>query len=153
VTRVNLVPVGELADQHLFAEWREVKMVPRSLARSLESRSMELVLARVPEVFTLNAGHVMFFYDKYEFLRQRYEALTTELVARGYNLAPEHALDATGVWSRLPRAFHQHYVPPAAAVKLSRARIEQRIAIQPNWYRWRGLPRGASVVSQSGDGT
>ena len=25
MTRVNLVPVEELADQHLFAEWREIK--------------------------------------------------------------------------------------------------------------------------------
>lgn len=37
MTRVNLVPVTELADQHLFAEFRELKMVPKSLARSLRS--------------------------------------------------------------------------------------------------------------------
>ena len=35
MTRINLVPPEELTDQHLFAELREIKMVPRSLARSL----------------------------------------------------------------------------------------------------------------------
>jgi deoxyribonuclease (pyrimidine dimer) len=144
VTRVNLVPVAELADQHLFAEWRELKMIPRSLARSLAGRSQAQVLARVPGAFTLNTGHVMFFYDKARFLRRRYDALTAELLDRGYRLDDDHALDATGVWSGLPLAFHQDYVPTAAAAKLSRARIEQRIAIQPHWYRWRGLPRGAT---------
>jgi deoxyribonuclease (pyrimidine dimer) len=144
VTRVNLVPVGELADQHLFAEWREVKMVPRSLARSLGSRPEALVLARVPAQFTLNAGHVMFFYDKYEFLRRRYDELTAELLARGVQFRGDHALDATGVWSGLPPDFHRDYVPTQAALAISRERIEQRIAIQPNWYRWRGLPRDAT---------
>lgn len=148
MTRVNLVPAAELADQHLFAEWREVKMVPRSLARSLESRPMELVLARISPVFTLNTGHVMFFYDKYEFLRRRYDALTDELLSRGVQFRGDHALDATGVWPRLPPDFHNDYVPTPEALATSRARIEQRIALQPNWYRWRGLPRGATPHDQ-----
>lgn len=151
MTRVNLVPVGELADQHLFAEWREVKMVPRSLARSLASRPMELVLARISPVYTLNTGHVMFFYDKYEFLRKRYDALTEELLARGVQFRGDHALDATGVWSKLPSDFHQDYEPDDIALAISRERIEQRIALQPNWYRWRGLPRDATPTHYPGE--
>lgn len=37
MTRINLVPVEELMDQHLFAEFREIKMVPKSLRRSLRA--------------------------------------------------------------------------------------------------------------------
>lgn len=145
MTRVNLVPVTELADQHLFAEWREAKMVPRSLARSVAARPWQLVLARVPERFTLNTGHVMFFYDKYEFLRKRYQALTEELLNRGVQIRGDHGLDLTGVWAGLPPDFHNDYVPTPDALALSRERIEQRIAMKPGWYRWHGLPRGATV--------
>lgn len=37
MTRINLVPPEELMDQHLFAEFREIKMVPKSLRRSLQA--------------------------------------------------------------------------------------------------------------------
>ena len=37
MTRINLVPPEELMDQHLFAEFREIKMVPKSLRRSLRA--------------------------------------------------------------------------------------------------------------------
>ncbi len=38
MTRINLVPSQELMDQHLFAEFREIKMVPKSLRRSIAAR-------------------------------------------------------------------------------------------------------------------
>ena len=37
MTRINLVPTEELADQHLVAEYRELFMVGSSLQRSLRS--------------------------------------------------------------------------------------------------------------------
>lgn len=49
MTRLNLVPVAELSDQHLFAEWREIKMVPRSLARSVRARGCQGVLDTIGE--------------------------------------------------------------------------------------------------------
>lgn len=64
MTRINLVPPSELTDQHLFAEFREIKMVPKALARSLKGRRPRGVLEAIPKEFTLNTGHVMFFYDK-----------------------------------------------------------------------------------------
>lgn len=57
MTRINLVPPEELMDQHLFAEFREIKMVPKSLARSIAARGVEGVLKRIPPAFTLHAEH------------------------------------------------------------------------------------------------
>jgi len=56
MTRINLVPVGELANQHAMAEWREIKMIPRSLARSLKTQSIEKILNKIPKEFCLNTG-------------------------------------------------------------------------------------------------
>ena len=79
MTRVNLVPVGELANQHAMAEWRELKMIPKALARSLKTQSVEKILKKIPKEFTLNCGHVLFFYDKGVFLRRRYEQLNQHM--------------------------------------------------------------------------
>ena len=75
MTRINLVPPQELMDQHLFAEFREIKMVPKSLARSIAARGVQGVLKRIPPRFTLNTGHVSFFYDKGAYLVERYALL------------------------------------------------------------------------------
>ena len=38
MTRINIVPVEELMDQHLIAEYRESTMVPAALNRTLKSK-------------------------------------------------------------------------------------------------------------------
>jgi deoxyribonuclease (pyrimidine dimer) len=141
MTRVNLVPPDELTDQHLFAEWRELKMVPRSLLRSLRARGEAGVLRIIPTEFTLNAGHVCFFYDKGEYLRQRYAELSAELVLRDTHRFNRSApLDELGVWAGLPPEFNRDYAPTEDALAIVRDRIAQRIAQKPNFYRRRGLP-------------
>lgn len=154
MTRLNLVPPGELTDQHLFAEFREIKMVSKSLCRSivaLANRGLadELVLARilasVPAQFTLNAGHVTFFYDKGRYLERRYKALKQELSLRslGHNtLAP---LDPDGIFNVLPAQFRKDYAPTPQSLAIVRQRIHQRIMLQPHWYRYRGKPYASTT--------
>lgn len=142
MTRINLVPVEELADQHLFAEFREMKMVPKSLARSL--RAMEArghadpvaaLLARIPRTFCLNTGHVSFFYDKGLFLQQRYSLLRRELWRRGVQYNEASLLDPDGVFALDPR-LAQDYTPGPSDIAVSRARIDERVAQKPQWYRY-----------------
>lgn len=143
MTRINLVPPEELMDQHLFAEWREIKMVPKSLARSLAARGQEGVLRMVPKHYTLNTGHVSFFYDKGEYLRRRYADLTAELRNRGVNFDSAAVLDPDGVYARLPPAFQKDYEPTADALAIVRERIALRISQRPGWYRYRGAVPGS----------
>ena len=118
MTRVNLVPVTELADQHLFAEFRELKMVPKSLARSLRAAehrrkwqsAEEHVLAGIPREYVLGAGHVSFFYDKGLFLQQRYSLIRHELRRRGVNFDENSLLDPDRVFERDAR-FRNDYTP------------------------------------------
>lgn len=145
MTRVNLVPVTELADQHLFAEFRELKMVPKSLARSMRAaeargaRSHEQivydVLSKCPREYVLGTGHVSFFYDKGLYLQQRYSDLRRELARRQYAFDQNSLLDPDRVFERDAR-FRNDYTPTPAALALIRARIAERIAQKPEWYRW-----------------
>ena len=136
MTRINLVPPEELMDQHLFAEFREIKMVPKSLSRSLKARGAEDVLKRIPPAFTLNTGHVSFFYDKGKYLRKRYELLKEELEYRGLNFNRDSLFDPDGTFESLGDAFNRDYEPTEIALELIRKRIIDKIAMKPLWYRY-----------------
>ena len=76
MTRINIVPTEELSDQHLVAEYREIFMVGSSLQRSLKSPNWPKKKISLPETFTLNAGHVSFFYNKGSFVNNQHEYLS-----------------------------------------------------------------------------
>lgn len=132
MTRINLVPPAELATQHLFAEWREIKHVPKALARSINARGLDAVLERVPPSFVLGTGHVMFFYTRGAYLARRYALLMQELRRRGVNFDEASAF----VWEHSDPRTMLDYVPTVEALSLVRARIAERIAARPDWYRW-----------------
>lgn len=140
MTRINLVPPAELTDQHLFAEWREIKIIPKSLRRSLEARGADGVLDMVPPTFRLGKGHVSFFYDKGLYLSKRYNILTEHLRVRGiYDYDVLAQFDADNVYNRdLPAAFFRDYTPTPEALAEVRKRIHDRIQAQPNYYRMWG---------------
>ena len=134
MTRINLVPVCELANQHAFAEWREIRHIPKSLARSLNTQSIEKILKKIPKEFTLNTGHVLFFYDKGAYLRKRYEQLTEELIARGYNINRDAKFDPDDIM--YSPDWNGDYKPDERALAIIRERIAEKIAMKPNFYKW-----------------
>lgn len=144
MTRINLVPVQELSDQHLFSEFREIKMIAPALARSLKAvrYSQEKVLARIPSEFTLNSGHVMFFYDKGTYLRRRYAMLREELHRRKMRFNRKAKLDYERVFTQLGSQFMHDYVPTERALQTIRDRIRHKVSLQPDWYRYKGQPFG-----------
>ena len=134
MTRVNLVPPEELHDQHLFAEYRELKMVPKSLARSIAARGVPGVQRMIPPAYVLGTGHVSFFYDKGLYLAKRYTLLRAELDRRAYAYNADSELDPDGVFRRYPQ-LNNDWTPTAEALALVRDRIQSRVAMKPQWYR------------------
>lgn len=151
MTRVNVVPVSELADQHLFAEFRELKMVPRSLNRSLASKAsrfptfqqqVSAVLCLLPVTYRLGAGHVSFFYDKGLYLQNRYSDICRELARRGVNYDANALLDPLRIFTQDARLC-KDYTPTPEALAENRARINERLQQRPGWYRWTNCERSA----------
>tara|TARA_B100000482_G_C12418887_1_gene224276 strand:- start:48 stop:455 length:408 start_codon:yes stop_codon:yes gene_type:complete len=129
MTRINIIEPSELTDQHLIAEYREIFMVGSSLQRSLKSKNWNP--KDIPIKFTLNTGHVKFFYDKGKYLSNRYDMLREEMKARG--MTP----DVTRVFKKeqWPDELWNDWTPTLEDYKLIRQRIEERINMKPNWYR------------------
>lgn len=123
MTRINVVPVDELCDQHLFAEFREMTRIPNGIA----SGKMKTEYRDAPLKYTLGTGHVKFFVDKLKFLKDRYDLLFQELKKRGYNV--------TYIWPEdLPiYAIHGDYIPTPEALAINRERIQERMPEKARW--------------------
>ena len=129
MTRINVVPVTELTDQHLMAEYRELPMVMTSACRS--SPSNYIASTR----YTLNKGHVSFFYNKKQYLLNRWLDLIAELHDRGFNINPE---SRRVLWNELNKFPQTEWQPSDNDLKVNRERIQLRISAKPHWYRYRG---------------
>ena len=132
MTRINLVDPSELSDQHLVAEYREIFMVGSSLQRSLKSKNWGKTLANIPEKYTLNKGHVTFFYNKGKYLYKRYDSLVEEMKKRGMNPDPERRFK-TEQW---PDELFNDWEPEPDDYKVIRTRIKEKIEMKPDWYRF-----------------
>ena len=132
MTRINIVPTKELADQHLVAEYRELFMVGSALARTLKSPNRDKSLSSIPEKFTLNTGHVKFFYNKGKYLHKRYDELVEEMKRRGMNPDPERVFKR----DQWPDELYQDWEPDDQELAIVRQRIQERIDAKPDWYRW-----------------
>ena len=132
MTRINLVVPSELSDQHLVAEYREIFMVGSSLQRSMKSKNWEKTLANIPKKYTLNKGHVTFFYDKGKYLYKRYDSLVEEMKKRGMN--PD--LDRRFKTEQWPVELFNDWEPEPDDYKVIRARIKEKIEMKPEWYRF-----------------
>ena len=132
MTRINLVDPSELSDQHLVAEYREIFMVGSSLQRSLKSKNWDKTLANIPKKYTLNKGHVTFFYNKGKYLYKRYELLIEEMKNRGMNPDSERKFK-TEQW---PDELFNDWEPEPDDYKIIRARIKEKIEMKPDWYRF-----------------
>ena len=137
MTRINLIPVEELSDQHLIAEYREL---PRVVKQKVNIDS-------APEKYTLGRGHVKWAKLHLVFTLYRYYSLCNEMDYRGFSLryspdelyfcAIEQAYGSEYRWL--------HYVPTKEDVELSRNRIIEKIKMKPNWYKWSGRNKPSYV--------
>lgn len=123
MTRINVVPVKELTNKHLFAEWREMPRLVKNLDKSLNRKSGQFCISEIPPEYVLGKGHVKFFYDKFEFLHKRHIELTNELLNRGYNLGN---LDSA-IFKTVDKEWYGDYIPTEEAMKLNRERIKIRL--------------------------
>ena len=131
MTRINIIDVSELTDQHLIAEYREITMVPGSLKRTLVSK-IGYQDKKVPEKFTLNGGHVYFFYNKGKYLDNRYKELIKEMKNRGFNPDPDRKFPKDIFKNN---GLYKDWIPTIEDQEKIRQRIAKRIASKPDWYR------------------
>lgn len=118
MTRINCIPVEELVDKHLLAEYRELPRV-FGLAR-LPKRGETF-----PEEYTLGTGHVKFFYNKLEYLERRFIAIVLELTRRGFRLSYNNLPDK--YFEERNPLLWKDWEPTEQAMIINRERIHERL--------------------------
>lgn len=126
MTRINCIPVKELTDAHLGAEYRELPRVFGLVARAI-ARGETPDDPRTPPSYVLCMGHVRFFYNKIGYVANRYYDIVAECRRRGrvvnHEHAPPEANDISAEW-------WGQWTPTPAAMALNRARINDRLQQQ-----------------------
>lgn len=116
MSRINTgVAPAELPDKILLAELREIKRIPNAI------RNGRYSLNGIPEEFTLGTGHVKFFYDKLEYLYERYQALRSEALDRGFNVS-----DFSEAWEGVPPELMNGYIEKIRDREIIINRIQER---------------------------
>jgi len=118
------VPVTELGNLHLVAEYRELPrvfpLVINAIARG------ETPESKISE-YVLGTGHVRFFYNKLGYLAKRQDQLVTEMLGRGFK--PSFT---NGLWAyqkSIPSAWWNDWVPTEKSLVLNRNRIAERLSV------------------------
>ena len=126
MTRINVISVKDLTDQHLMAEYRELPMVVAAARRSKPDNY------KPTDKYTLNKGHVLFFYNKKKWLYNRWNELIAELRAREYNIDP---MARVVEWYHMDKFPQTEWQPDEYAHKVNMERIVERINSKPHWYK------------------
>lgn len=117
MTRISVgVRAMELCDAHLIKERIELLRIPNAI------KSGKAVVKNIPPNFTLGTGHVKFFYDKLEYLHQRYLELTAECLERDFNIT-----DFSDSFSGLPRELWNGYEEKDKDRQIVVERVNERL--------------------------
>lgn len=130
MTRINLIPVSDLMDEHLLAEHRELKRIPSMIQKN------KVNFDNIPLNFTLWTGHVKFFYDKLWFLKKRYIELYEECIKRGFQVQ-NYISNFEGISQEL----FWEFLPNEKDMEISKGRIQEKLDAKPEFYRYYGERR------------
>jgi deoxyribonuclease (pyrimidine dimer) len=129
MTRINVVPVTTLCDQHLMSEHRELKRIPNCLLKGI----LQYNYPDRPADYVLGAGHVKFFTNKLGWLYNRYNELHKECLLRGFNVSYQFRnLELIDAGLKM-----EDWEPTPAAVKLSQERITEKMPVKARFTSYK----------------
>lgn len=125
MTRINCVPVEELCDKHLGAEYYELPRVITFAERAYERGGC----LDVPNSYRLGEGHMKFFYNKMPWLRNRFQQLYFEMQRRGKNIDEGKYHTVVTRFAKIIASRRQDFdwEPREEDIALNRARLIARM--------------------------
>ena len=116
MTRINVgISPKELPNKLLLAEHREIKRIQNCI------KTGRYNLENIPEKFTLNSGHVKFFYKRLGYLQKRYQKILEECLERNFNVT-----DYSDSFLGIPESFMNDYQETEEDRELLLERIREK---------------------------
>lgn len=125
MTRINLIPVEELSDQHLIAEYKEL---PRCIKQDIN-------ILDAPRIYTLGKGHMKWARRNWYFLLNRFSLICSEMDYRGFK-RKYSAKDLCDYFYSHYKFEKIIYIPSSVDLKISRDRIKEKLFLKPDFYKW-----------------
>lgn len=125
MTRINVVPVKELSDQHLIAEYHEL---PRVIKQNINTEN-------APDCYKLGEGHVRWARKHATYCMHRYIDLCWEMKHRGFKVGQPWE-DLNVLYFNLPKDLLNNYNPTKADNALNRQRLLEKYKAHPALYTW-----------------
>lgn len=129
MTRINIIPIEQVSDQHLMAEYRELPRMIPFIDKWIEKGCLPVN----QPTYVLGKGHMKFFLDKGPWLSLRHARVVTELInVRGYNLSHREPL-------LFPSRIEGGYFIGEFSwdeILLNQNRIREKILLRPLFYTW-----------------
>lgn len=127
MTRINTIDPKLLTDQHLMIEYRELPRVfGLAEKHSRSGRKMPSI-----DSYRMGAGHVLFFYDKLEYLISRQKLLIQELLIRGFDI--QHTeVDCPNL-----AGYMNNWIPKEKDHQISLTRLDEKVKMKPKFYKFK----------------
>ena len=121
MTRINVVPVAELSDQWLLAEYREL---PRIIKQDIN-------IYNAPDRYCLGKGHMKWAKKHAYWTMARYFDICEEMEYRGFKVNyPESELYK--IWDGRGDIYYVSAVDYSINIK----RLKTKYKMKPDFYRW-----------------
>ena len=126
MTRINVVPVEELSDQHLIAEYHEL---PRVIKQNIN-------ISDAPDKYVLGKGHVKWAKRHSFYVLSRYVLIVNEMAFRGFRMNYRAFDEDDSAEPQYVQVGAEDYNVTQDDIELNRQRIRGKIAAKPDFYRW-----------------
>ena len=127
MTRINVIPVEELSDQHLIAEYHEL---PRVIKQKVN-------IENASDFYVLGAGHVKWAKKHSRWLMRRYLDITWELQFRGFNTKyPFYKLYEKYETEYYTKECDNFYKVSKHDIEINQTRLIEKYNLKPNYYKW-----------------
>lgn len=133
MVRINLIAPKKLADQHLIAEYNEILMLIGHIKKFPK-------INQSPKEYTLGKGHINFFKNKIEYLKDRHEIIKKEMRERGFKT------NKTIKLNKFKKEQKENWKPKRKDLKIIKKRIISKIKLKPNYYRYYGKRKASNFL-------
>ena len=125
MTRINLVTPAYLTDKHLLAEYRELPRIFTAV-RKLMNQGKTPYDVDIPAQYVLGNGHCKFFYNKIQWLYDRFCLLKKELDVRNFNIDENMYSSIIKDVDDISLSWKGRFKPSPEEIYLNMARLAKR---------------------------
>ena len=125
MTCINLVPVYELSDAWLLAEYREL---PRYIKRNINTNN-------APKYYCLSTGHMKWACQHILFLLDRYREICDEMQYRGFTLNYPYQELLAWTYNNVNKTLINPYIVTNNDLNINRQRLIEKYQQKPDFYK------------------